>query len=121
MERNATDHRADEGHVQAIDESVSDREVGAELLAAAKRQQADQQAHREERGPHRRQLFQGDAHAGPRRREQHVERAALLLATQHAAAGQERPDRDQEDEYPDLPRCIAADGVDGDHVGIPGE
>src|SRR5262252_5278582 len=39
-----------------------------------------------------------------------IARTAVLLAAQHAAAGQQRPDGDQEDEDPDLERGVAADG-----------
>ena len=121
QERQAAEHGADQCEVQAEEQAVTKAEVGAKLLAARERDQPDQNANHQQRRPHRRQLLQRDAQPGPRQREEHVHGAAVLLAAQHPAARQERPDCDQEDENADLECRIATDRVDGDCVGIPGE
>ena len=118
---NRPEHSADECEVEPEQQGIDKREVRLERNATEIGEDPDQHGHHEQCGPYGRELLDRDPHTAARSREQYVERGAILLAPQHPASSQDRPDDHQEDEDADLERRVAADRVGLDRIGVPRE
>ena len=120
-EGDAADHHADQREVEPEQQTAVKAEVRLESRPAEVREDAGDPADEQQGDPHRGDLLDRHPSAGARHRQEHVERAALFLAPEHAAGGEQGPHADEEDEDADLEGGVAADRVRGHRVGIPGK